>query len=238
MEENKESKVSIYKKWWFWFIIIIAFITIIGISNDDTSKTKNTLSNGTDTNTTNVAYSSNSQTSSNDTETVEVKKAEVTVPDFSKISQKEVKKWCNKHNIECDIHYEYSSKIKSDKFINQSVKANKTIYEGDKITVTYSLGKEPTLGEKNALSSAKDYLDSMAFSYKGLIKQLKYEGYSTSEATYAADNCDADWNEQAAKAAKDYINSMSFSKSGLIRQLEYEGYTKKQAQYGAKAVGY
>ena len=78
----------------------------------------------------------------------------------------------------------------------------------------------------------------MAFSYKGLIKQLKYEGYSTSEATYAADNCDADWNEQAAKAAKDYINSMSFSKSGLIRQLEYEGYTKKQAQYGAKAVGY
>ena len=73
----------------------------------------------------------------------------------------------------------------------------------------------------------------MAFSYSGLIEQLEYEGYSTEEATYAVDNCGADWKEQAAKKAEEYLNSMSFSKSGLIEQLEYEGFTHDQAAYGA-----
>lgn len=56
-----------------------------------------------------------------------------------------------------------------------------------------------TMGETNALNKAKDYLSIMAFSYSGLINQLEYEGYSASEATYGADHCGADWNEQAAK---------------------------------------
>ena len=92
--------------------------------------------------------------------------------------------------------------------------------------------KEST-GEKNALRSAKGYLNSMAFSYSGLVKQLEYEGYTNSEATYAADHCDADWNEQAVESAKDYLNSMAFSYTGLIDQLEYEGYTSSQAKFGA-----
>ena len=97
---------------------------------------------------------------------------------------------------------------------------------------------QPTKGERNALSSARQYLDYMAFSYKGLIDQLEYEGYSTEEATYAADNCGADWNEQAVKSAKQYLDYMSFSRSGLIEQLEYEGFTHEQAVYGAEQNGY
>lgn len=95
-----------------------------------------------------------------------------------------------------------------------------------------------TIGEQNALSSAKDYLNVMPFSYSGLIDQLKYEGYSDDEAKYGADNCGADWNEQAAKAAQNYLEIMSFSRQGLIDQLEYEGYTPEQAEYGVSAVGY
>ena len=95
-----------------------------------------------------------------------------------------------------------------------------------------------TLGEKNALAKANDYLSIMAFSHNGLIEQLEYEGYTTEEATFAADNCGADWNEQAAKKAQDYLDTMAFSRDGLIKQLEFEGFTKKQAEYGAKAVGY
>ena len=95
-----------------------------------------------------------------------------------------------------------------------------------------------SIGQKNALLTAKDYLNYTAFSYKGLIEQLKYEGYSVQEATYGADNCKADWNEQAAKMAKQYMDYKSFSKSGLIEQLEYEGFTKEQAQYGVSSVGY
>lgn len=87
-------------------------------------------------------------------------------------------------------------------------------------------------GKRNALRSAKDYLSVMPFSYSGLIDQLEYEGYSNSEATYAADNCGADWYEQAVKSAKQYLEVMAFSRSGLIDQLEYEGYTHDQAVYG------
>ena len=82
----------------------------------------------------------------------------------------------------------------------------------------------PTTGEKNALRSAREYLSFSAFSYTGLIKQLEYEGYSTEEATYAADNCNANWNEQAAKSAKEYLDMSSFSRQELINQLIYGGY--------------
>ena len=72
-----------------------------------------------------------------------------------------------------------------------------------------------------------------AFSYSGLIKQLEYEKYTTDEATFAADNCDADWSAQALRAAEDYLDYSAFSYAGLIKQLEYEGYTSDQAAYGA-----
>lgn len=96
----------------------------------------------------------------------------------------------------------------------------------------------PTTGEKNALRSAREYLSFSAFSYTGLIHQLEYEGYSTEEATYAADNCNANWNEQAAKSAKEYLDMSSFSRQELINQLIYEGYTQEQAEYGVTRNGY
>ena len=95
-----------------------------------------------------------------------------------------------------------------------------------------------TLGEKNALESAKDYLDYSAFSYQGLIEQLEFEGYSNSESVYAADHCGADWNNEAARMAQEYIDFMSFSRQELVEQLEFEGFTSEQAEYGVKAVGY
>lgn len=95
-----------------------------------------------------------------------------------------------------------------------------------------------TMGEQNALRTALSYLDTMAFSYSGLIEQLEYEGYTHSEAVYGADHCGADWNEQAALSAASYLDVMSFSRSGLIEQLEYEGFTHAQAVYGVEQNGY
>lgn len=94
-----------------------------------------------------------------------------------------------------------------------------------------------TAAQENALQSAADYLDTSSFSRKGLIEQLKFEGYSTSDATYAADNVGADWNEQAAKSARDYLDTSSFSRSGLIDQLRFEGFTLEQATYGVDQTG-
>ena len=98
----------------------------------------------------------------------------------------------------------------------------------------------PTLstGQSNALSKAAEYLQYSAFSYSGLIGQLEYEGFSTEDATYAVDNCGADWNEQAAMKAQQYLDYSSFSRDSLIDQLEYEGFTQSQAEYGVSAVGY
>ena len=92
--------------------------------------------------------------------------------------------------------------------------------------------------KKNALSKAYDYLSYTAFSYSGLINQLVFEQFSDEDATYAADNCGADWNEQAAKKAQDYLDYSSFSRDGLIDQLKFEGFTSEQADYAATAVGY
>ena len=92
-------------------------------------------------------------------------------------------------------------------------------------------------GEQNAARTAKLYLLSGAFSKKGLIKQLKFEGYTGKEAKYAVNHCGASWKKQAVKGAKAYLRSGSFSKKGLIKQLKYEGYTSKEAAYGVKKCG-
>ena len=95
-----------------------------------------------------------------------------------------------------------------------------------------------SLEYQNALSKAHDYLEFTAFSYSGLVDQLEYEQFSADAATYAADNCGADWNEQAAKKAQSYLDFSSFSRQELIDQLLYEGFTNEQAEYGVSAVGY
>lgn len=93
-----------------------------------------------------------------------------------------------------------------------------------------------TSGEKNALEKAHQYLEYSAFSYSGLIEQLEFEGYTHSEAEYAADHCGADWNEQAVKKARQYLEYSSFSRSGLVEQLEFEGFTHAQAEYAVNVV--
>lgn len=124
--------------------------------------------------------------------------------------------------------------------ITTTTKAETTTYT--EITTTHSIittsSYSPTMGEKNALNTAYNYLEYTAFSYNGLIEQLEFEGYTHSEAVYGADNCGADWNEQAEKMAKQYLDYSSFSKQGLIDQLEFEGFTHSQAVHGVEANGY
>lgn len=96
---------------------------------------------------------------------------------------------------------------------------------------------ELTTGQKNALSKAHDYLSYTAFSHSGLIDQLEYEGFTSEEATYAADNCGADWSKQAAKKALDYLGYSAFSYSGLIEQLEYEGFSTEEATFAVDSCG-
>src|SRR3954447_11961402 len=74
------------------------------------------------------------------------------------------------------------------------------------------------MNRTQAVRAAQAYLQSQAFSLKGLISQLKYEGFSTSDATYGASHAGANWTQQALRAAKEYLQSQAFSLKGLISQ--------------------
>lgn len=89
---------------------------------------------------------------------------------------------------------------------------------------------------RNALQTAKSYLDYSGFSRKGLIDQLEYEGYTNTEAVNAVDSLSTDWNSQAVRVVKDYIDYSGFSRRGLINQLIYDGFTYSQAEYGVDHV--
>ena len=97
--------------------------------------------------------------------------------------------------------------------------------------------------QKNAVRSAKQYLNVMGFSRSGLIDQLSSDagdGYDISDATVAVDSLDIDWNQQAVKSAKQYLSVMGFSCKNLIEQLsssDGDKYTIEQATYGAKRTG-
>jgi hypothetical protein len=93
------------------------------------------------------------------------------------------------------------------------------------------------ISRAQAVLKAKEYLRYQAFSLKGLVGQLKYEGFSTYDATYGATYSGANWMTQAVKKAKEYLRYQAFSRSGLIAQLEYEGFTPAQALHGVLAVG-
>lgn len=94
-----------------------------------------------------------------------------------------------------------------------------------------------TVSQQNALRAAESYLEYTAFSRKGLISQLKFEDYSTKDATWAVDRVKVNWNEQAAKAAENYLDYTAFSRNGLVEQLIFEGYTRKQAEHGVSKTG-
>lgn len=95
-----------------------------------------------------------------------------------------------------------------------------------------------TIGQSNAVSKAKSYLDYTSFSRTGLIQQLEFEGFSVEDATFAVDHVSPDWNAQAAAKAADYLDYTSFSRQGLIDQLVFEGFSLAEAEFGVAAVGY
>ena len=94
-----------------------------------------------------------------------------------------------------------------------------------------------TMGQSNAVGKALDYIDYSAFSKKGLINQLEFEGFSTADSEFAVDHIDVDWFEQAALKAAEYLDYSSFSRKGLIDQLLFEGFTQDEAVYGVDQTG-
>lgn len=209
---EKENK-PIYKKWWFWVVVVLVLLVLASVGSSDNKET-------------NAAETNSKPLTS---------KAEVTVIDFSSMNKTDIQSWCDTNKIKCNITEDYSDTIEKGSFISQSAEANSTIYQGDKITIIYSLGKKPTTEETNALKKAQSYSSTMHMSKKGIYNQLtsSVEGFSKEAAQYAIDNINTNWNDNALEKAKSYQNMMSMSKKGVYNQLisSAEGFTKEEAQY-------
>ncbi|MEG0026338.1 MAG: Ltp family lipoprotein [Bacilli bacterium] len=195
-----------------WLIVVIVIIVIVGLSN----------MGGNDSTSDNNKYNKN-------------KASKVTVADLSTMTETEIDSWCETNKINCTIKTEYSSSIAKDSFISQSINADKTIYEGNKIIIVYSLGAEPTTEQKNALKKAESYSKTMNMSKQGIYNQLtsSIEGFTEDDAQYAINNIVSDWNSNALAKAKSYSKTMNMSKSAIYNQLtsSIEGFTTEEAQY-------
>jgi hypothetical protein len=100
-----------------------------------------------------------------------------------------------------------------------------------------------TVAQKQAIQSARGYLDMGGTSRAGLIDQLssKYgEGFKTADARFAVNHIKVDWNAQAVESVKGYLDMGGFSRAGLIAQLSSksgEKFTLAQAKYAVRRVG-
>lgn len=86
-------------------------------------------------------------------------------------------------------------------------------------------------GNEGAVNSAKDYLKFMAASKTKIISFLKKKGFNEEEAIYGAENCGADWYDQALRMAMFYLNVQEFTYEQLALQLMIEGFTEDEIIY-------
>lgn len=248
VEQSKkgEDKPQFYTQTWFMWVMLI-FITPVGIFlmwKFHSEMKKNTkiiltvvfgifflfalVSSGNE---------ENSTTNNGESDTPAITEKKVEVIDFSSMKEHEILAWCNENNLSCDFKREYSNTIAKDGFIKQSANATEKVNEGSKITITYSLGKEPTTEQKNALKKAESYASLLHMSKMGIYDQLTSEygeGFDKESAQYAIDNLEWDWNANALEKAKSYRDTMQMSKKAIYDQLvsSYgEKFTKSEAQY-------
>lgn len=214
MDEQKKPKKPITKRWWFWVIVVVLALGVIGsaMGGGDTKETPEpdaTPSESVET----EAPTTNSQ------EEPEAPEDDLTLG--------------QRNALDKAASYLSFTAFSYGGLIDQLE------YEGFSLEeATFAADNCGADWNEQALLKAQSYLETTAFSYSGLIGQLEYEQFTTEQATYGADNCGADWNEQAAKKAQSYLDYSSFSRDGLIDQLLYEGFTQEQAEYGVSAVGY
>jgi hypothetical protein len=110
------------------------------------------------------------------------------------------------------------------------------------LSLGISAAQASTIGQRQALGAAKDYLSTGAFSRAGLIHQLHSpygEGFSLADAVWGVSNAHANWNAEAVQSAKEYLSTEHFSRVALIHQLESpygEQFTHAQAVYGVSVA--
>ena len=134
--------------------------------------------------------------------------------------------------LSCDVdtktHYEYTEDIIMD--------VSEKPYEPEPEPEEES-ELEMTENQAAALDKAISYVNTISYSYNRLMKQLVQDGFSLEDSMFAADNCGADWDEQAAWRVATYFTFTGFSYGMVVEQLIYDGFTEEQAYFAADNCG-
>ena len=93
-----------------------------------------------------------------------------------------------------------------------------------------------TTALENAIESAEEYNKVLAYSKKGIIEKLKYEGFSEDIAECAVKSINANWKENCVRSAHSYLEIISYSKEELIHQLDYVGFTAEEIDYAMNQI--
>jgi hypothetical protein len=101
-----------------------------------------------------------------------------------------------------------------------------------------------TGAQQQAVDAAEDYLsDGQGFSDQGLLGQLTSSagnGFSESDAGFAINYLNPNWDQQAVDAANGYLSGgQGFSEQGLLQQLTSSagsGFTEAQAEYAINSL--
>ena len=96
-----------------------------------------------------------------------------------------------------------------------------------------------TTAQQQAVEAAQSYLAmGSGFSYESLLNQLTSSagnGFARSDAEFAINYLNPNWDQQAVDAARGYLGMGSgFSEQGLLNQLTSsagDGFTEAQAEY-------
>ena len=246
-QKKVEDKTKVYTQTWFMWVMLIIFPPI-GIflmwkfNFELEKKTKIILSIVFGllfilllTSNTNEASDNNGKIYNSGTNVSNSKKVEII--DFSSMNEIEILSWCKENNLNCNIKREYSDTIPKDEYIKQSSSVSAKVPENSKVTISFSLGKEPSAEYKNALKKAQSYAKTLHMSKQAIYDQLTStygENFEKDAAQYAIDNIEWDWEANALAKAKSYRDTMSMSKNAIYEQLisEYgEQFTEEEAQY-------
>jgi Host cell surface-exposed lipoprotein len=101
-----------------------------------------------------------------------------------------------------------------------------------------------TGAQQQAVDAAEDYLsDGQGFSDQGLLGQLTSSagnGFPQSDAQFAINYLNPNWDQQAVDAANGYLSGgQGFSEQGLLQQLTSSagsGFTEAQAAYAISSL--
>lgn len=188
MEEVKKLKKPLYKKWWFWAILILV-LSIIGSFTDSSDKTPqnaNVVMNPQNNN----IIQENSNTVEADNPSKKIESVETNYEDEeTQPTQTTTTTPSVEENLDTTIG-ENNALSKALSYLDvlafsYSGLITQLEYEGyTHQEAVYAVDNCGADWNEQAALKTQSYLDYSAFSREGLIEQLEYEGFTREQAEY------------------------------------------------------